>query len=99
MKTPDFVAIGVREPALRFLIIGGYAVGLWGYQRPTADTDFVAPNADREEWKRRATIAGLRLLTETKSFAQFRPEAGEDFDLMFVNESTFGSLWEGSVER
>jgi hypothetical protein len=60
MELRDFVDLGQREPKLRALVIGGYAVAAHGYTRATFDVDFLVPRNDRQEWLRRAEGAGLK---------------------------------------
>ena len=96
----DFIGLAGREPGLRFLIIGGYAVAAHGHTRATFDVDFLARRSDRPQWVQRCGDAGLRLLAESNAFAQFtEPSGGDGFDLMFVEDSTFEGLWLESVER
>lgn len=100
MELGDFIAVGEQEPELRFLIIGGYAVGAHGHTRATFDVDFLVRREDKELWMKRILDAGLRLFAEQRTFAQFtQPERGDGLDLMFVNEATFERLWSASEER
>lgn len=61
MEIPDFIRLGHREPALRFLIIGGWAVGAHGYTRSTFDVDFIVFQNERDQWFVRLTAGGLKL--------------------------------------
>ena len=100
MELPDFVDLGHRAPALRFLVIGGYAVGAHGHTRSTFDVDFLVRRADREAWISRLAAAGLSLFAETRAFAQFtQSQGGDGLDLMFVDESTFDEFWNASELR
>ncbi|HVR36378.1 MAG TPA: hypothetical protein VMS21_11070 [Methylomirabilota bacterium] len=100
MNLEDFIQTGQRPPELRFLVIGGYAVGAHGHVRATFDVDFLARCADRDAWRERLTSAGLIVFQETRAFAQFtQPEGGDGLDLMFVDEPTFGGIWEASLEQ
>jgi hypothetical protein len=96
---PDFITLAFRQPDLRFMVIGGYAVGAWGHVRPTRDTDFLVRDADRPKWKELAAQGGLRLVNEANVFAQFVPVEGEALDLMLVNDETFEKLWAESIMR
>jgi hypothetical protein len=49
----DYVGVARQEPALRFLIIGGYAAAAHGHSRATFDVDFLVQRDKREEWLRR----------------------------------------------
>ena len=99
MKISDFIQLANQAPALKFLVIGGYAVGAHGHTRTTFDVDFLARRDDRGEWLRRSAQAGLRLIGETNAFAQFSQDDADGFDLMFVNEETFAQMWAASVEK
>jgi hypothetical protein len=61
VELADFIRLGGREPALRFLIIGGYAVAAHGHTRVTFDVDLLVRRADREAWFIRLTADGLAL--------------------------------------
>lgn len=98
MELADFIHLGDREPRLRFLVIGGWAVGAHGHTRPTFDVDFCVRRADHEAWLMKAESAGLKLYRESGSFIQFtQPDGGDGFDLMYANETTFDGLWKDSV--
>ena len=100
MELPDFIQLGSREPALRFLIIGGYAVGAHGHTRATFDVDFLVRRAERKAWLERIAGAGLKLFGESPAFAQFtQAPDGDGLDLMFVDDATFDRLWPASEER
>lgn len=90
VKLPDFIRLAGEPPPLKSLVIGGFAVGVHGFTRPTFDVDLLIRRPDLEAWKQRLSGAGLLLLSEQTAFAQFSPGEGEDgLDLMMVNEETF----------
>lgn len=94
MELRDFIELGYRDPALRFLVIGGYAVAAHGHTRATFDVDLLARRADQPGWMTRATLAGLKLEGETSNFAQFSQSTPADgLDLMFVDDPTFEQLF------
>lgn len=100
MELADFIRLGNQEPALRFLIIGGYAVGAHGHTRATFDVDFLVRRHERAAWSNRIAAAGLKLFAEMNAFAQFtQPGGGDGLDLMFVDEPTFDQMWRASEER
>ena len=100
MELADFIRLGQQDPPLPFLIIGGYAVAAHGHTRATFDVDFLVRRGERAAWFSRLTAAGLKLFGETTAFAQFsQPEAGNELDLMLVEESTFDRMWQASEER
>ena len=100
MELPDFIRLGKQQPPLRFLIIGGYAVGAHGHTRATFDVDFLVRREERNAWFERIQSAGLKLFGETRAFAQFAqtPE-GDGLDLMFVEDATFEQFWQASEDR
>jgi hypothetical protein len=99
MELADFLGLGQRAPALRFLVIGGYAVAAHGHTRATFDVDFLARQADKSEWFSRLVASGLELFAESRGFAQFgRKAAGEALDLMFVEDESFERFWESAVQ-
>lgn len=57
MELPEFIRLGKQEPALQFLIIGGYAVATHGRKRATFDVDFLVRPADRVAWFTRLASA------------------------------------------
>src|SRR4051812_17539964 len=99
MNISDFIALANKEPALRFLVIGGYAVAAHGHTRTTFDVDFLVLNENRQAWIERLTASGLSKTAETNAFAQFSQKEGDGFDLMFVNTPTFEQMWDASEER
>jgi len=100
MELADFVRLGNQSPPLRFLIIGGYAVGAHGHTRPTFDLDLLVRRSERDLWFARLRTASLKLFGETRAFAQFtQTQEGDDLDLMFVDDPTFERFWQVSEER
>jgi hypothetical protein len=99
VELPDFIKLGNEVPALRFLVIGGWAVSAHGHARATFDVDFMVRSADRDGWIDRVTRRGLKLFRESGAFAQFTQQAGDGLDLMFVDDPTFGKMWQASEVR
>jgi hypothetical protein len=93
MNIDGFIELANRPPALRFLVIGGYAVAAHGHTRATFDVDFLALKEDRNAWTSKLTAAGLEKVSETNAFAQFSQKAGDGLDLMFVDAQTFEQMW------
>ena len=83
MTIGDFIRMGNAPPSLRFLVIGGWAVGAHGHTRSTFDVDFLVCNNDRAACLRRLADLGLTKTSEFKTFAQFRQEKGDGFQLDF----------------
>jgi hypothetical protein len=100
MELQDFVGIARHEPALRFMIIGGYAVAAHGHTRATFDVDFLVSKEDRRKWRHRLLDRGFQLISETAAFAQFSPpNQSTGLDLMFVAEATFEQFWAGAESK
>jgi len=100
MDLSDFIHLGTREPALRFLIIGGYAVAAQGHVRATFDVDLLVRRADHDAWCERVQCAGLTPFQRGQVFAQFtQPQGGDGLDLMFADDQTFEPMWRASEER
>lgn len=99
MELADFIRLGDQAPRLRFLIIGGWAVGAHGYTRSTFDVDFMVRQVDRDAWMQRAVATGLSLFQESKTFAQFTQQDADGFDLMFVDAQVFNRIWDASERR
>jgi hypothetical protein len=100
MELADFIRLARQEPALPFLVIGGYAVAAHGHVRATFDVDFLVRRADREAWFTRLTGAELEIFASSAVFAQFsQAQGGDELDLMFVDEPTFERMWAASEER
>jgi hypothetical protein len=80
---------------LPFLVAGGLAVEVHGYQRKTFDADLVIRRADRDTWLALTRELGFSVFREGPVFLQLNPPEGSDLppvDLMFVNDETFGKL-------
>jgi len=100
MELADFIQLGHQEPALGFLIIGGYAVAAHGHTRATFDVDLLVRRVDQEAWFRRLAASGLKLFGQTRTFAQFSQQhEGDGLDLMFIEESTIDRIWQASEGR
>lgn len=98
MRLPDFIRLADEAPPLEFLLIGGFAVGVHGFTRPTFDVDFLVRHSDLAAWKSRLLRSGLRLDAERSAFAQFSQAAGQDgLDLMLVNDQTFDRMNSAAV--
>lgn len=99
MTIGDFIRMGNAPPALRFMVIGGWAVGAHGHTRSTFDVDFLVPCEDRGQWFKKTSDQGLTKSAEQNTFAQFGQKDGDGLDLMFVSSSTFEKMWANSEER
>ncbi len=100
MDLADFINLGAAKPALRWIVIGGYAVAAHGHTRPTFDVDLMVLRRDEPEWRRRLAAAGLVAFGESSAFIQFsQPQGGDGLDLMLAGEETFEQMWSASEER
>ena len=99
MTIDGFIELANSSPALRFLVIGGYAVAAHGHARATFDVDFLVLKEDRNVWSEKISRIGLKKVAETNAFAQFAQQHGEGLDLMFVNAETFEQMWSASQKR
>ena len=84
---------------LEFLLVGGHAVIVHGYQRTTFDVDLAIRRADRERWLEVTRDLGFVLFHEGPNFLQFNPPPGEPLpvDLMFTSDDTFAKLRAGAL--
>ncbi len=101
MSTYSDLIAKANETSLPYLLIGGHAVGAWGYCRATKDIDFLVPEDSLEGWIAFLSETGYSILHRTHSFAQFAPRKDElpVLDLMIVDKSTFKKLSARSVEK
>ena len=99
MDIGELLIVGDEAPALRFLVIGGYAVNAHGYSRTTIDIDFLVRREDRALWMARLCQRGCAILREADVFMQFTQERGTAIDLMLVRDETFEQFWTASEER
>ena len=81
-------AIASQDPALPYLVIGGYAVAAHGYSRLTFDIDILVRRVDKEVWHERCLKAGLRCIGRSNSFSQY-DGSDKRLDLMLVDEQSF----------
>lgn len=89
--------------SLDFLLIGGHAVNIRGWSRPTIDFDLFVRRAQLPNWKEALTETGFTLFREHENFVQFSPAAsaaaGWNLDLMLVNDGTFQKVSSASTEH
>lgn len=60
-----------RDEKVEYAIIGGIALGAWGYQRVTVDLDFLILSQDLEIAHKYLTTHGYSCLTKNKEFASY----------------------------
>lgn len=80
------------------LLIGGYAMEIYGVIRQTLDIDFLISDEYFDKIKKRMSEKGYRLIAETENFMRFYNfEASlSDIDFLVVNETTFENLFKKS---
>jgi hypothetical protein len=99
MTVEDFFQLGDQPPPLRFLLIGGLAVGFHGYSRFTEDVDFLVSRPEADRWIARIEAAGLATVSRKENFAQFTQTDGMGLDLMFVSDETFEKMWTVALKK
>jgi len=97
MTTAEIIATCAKNSDLPFLVIGGLAVVAYGHPRDTIDLDYLVRRSDRQAWYRTLASQGYEVTHEHENFAQFTSKPGwVDLDLMFVNDSTFETMFTAS---
>ncbi len=92
---------GLQADGVRFLLIGGVAVGQYVATRLTFDIDFAICERDAARMADVMRRASFTVLNETANFTRWNPPPGlqEVTDFLYVDERTFGLLWSGRNER
>lgn len=100
MSALKLIADRATEKNLPFLLAGGQAVILHGYQRLTFDLDLVIQRQQRETWINLMKEIGYELFHEGPTFIQFNPPSGQltPVDMMLANEETFQKFIAGGVQ-
>lgn len=95
----DFLYRAEQRGEIRFLLIGGRSLEAHGYVRNTKDVDFLIAAEDVPSMERLLSTVGYHKDAETSIFSRWQHKAfgAEDVDLMFVNASTFESLWGDAI--
>lgn len=87
-----------KQEELKYCIIGGLAVGIWGELRFTADIDYVIRRKDFELLKIIMSKLGYKLVFAHPklSFSHFIPDSGigVKVDFMMVEDDTWNHLTE-----
>jgi hypothetical protein len=85
---------------LRFLVIGGLAINLYGYSRETADLDFLTCRDDRDEWLKLLGQLGYKVFSDGGNFIQLSSavQTAWPVDLMLVQKKTFQPMFAASRE-
>jgi hypothetical protein len=73
----DFKAVtsnlitSLEQEHVRYALIGGFAVSLWGYQRATVDMDFLVNRNDMEKVRQIVEEQGYRCIHASENVTQF----------------------------
>ena len=101
MKFFETIDAETRKRNLRFLVIGGLAVNLYGYSRDTADLDLLICAERREQWLDLFSQLGYAIYQDGGNFIQLSSEkhAAWPVDLMLVQEGTFATMFAAGHEE
>lgn len=92
----SLIATELKNAEVPYLIIGGFAVGAYGYQRFTRDFDILMTDAGFLKARPFLESAGYQVATHQKLVATlFYKEKDPKFipiDVVFVDEKTFGEM-------
>jgi predicted nucleotidyltransferase len=96
----DHLNDDAKQRNLRFVVIGGLAVNLYGHSRDTADLDLLVLSEARGEWLKYFLALGYTIYHDGGAFIQLAPpEKGAwPVDLMLVNSHTFTLIMMAAVE-
>ena len=93
MTTAEVLRACAEQAKLPFLVIGGHAVILHGYQRNTADLDVLIRRTDLDAWVGALAKVNYRPDYIQRTFARLRSSAGAiDLDVMLVSDETFEKM-------
>jgi predicted nucleotidyltransferase len=99
----SFLATIDREASdrgLRYLVIGGLAVNVYGYSRDTSDLDFFVSQNARVEWMNLLEKFEYKNFHDGGNFIQFEApnKSAWPVDLMLVQERTFAPIFQACVD-
>lgn len=85
---------------VRFLVIGGHALGAHGYNRQTGDLDLLAAKETRPFWDKALEELGYQSFQNHEVFCRYRPPTIDSWpiDLMFVDADTFRKMESAAVQ-
>ena len=100
MKLFEAIDTETRKYNLRFLVIGGLAINLYGYSRDTADLDFLISQTDRIQWLDLFTRLRYVVFHDGGNFIQLSSteHTAWPVDLMLVRTETFQPMLDASRE-
>ncbi len=93
------IAEKAQERGLPFLVGGGHAVILHGFERATFDLDLIINRAEKDYWAALFADFGFHAFAEAQAFLQLTPPDDQTpaVDLLLMNEATFGKLMAASL--
>jgi hypothetical protein len=100
VKLFETIDAETRKRNLRFLVIGGLAVNLYGYSRDTADLDLLICAGQRGPWLDVFSQLGYAIYNDGGNFIQLASgqHSAWPVDLMLVQEKTFAPMFAASRE-
>jgi len=86
---------------IKYALIGGFALGLWGINRATADLDFLVDKSYREKLMRVMSNAGYKVFYESENVAQFEKIGGilNGIDVLYAFREVSLSMLNRAVEK
>ena len=101
MKFFETIEAETHRRHLRFLVIGGLAVNLYGYSRDTADLDLLIGVSQRGQWLSLFFELGYTVHKDAGVFFQLLPpkQGAWPVDLMLVQEGTFATMFAAGHEE
>jgi hypothetical protein len=91
-------ALASQDPALPYLVIGGYAVIAHGFVRTTVDIDLLICRDGQKTLEKRAKAKGFEIFFQTNTFIQFTHKGDHiGLDLMMVAKPSFDSMYEAAL--
>ena len=101
MKFFEILDQETRKRNLRFLVIGGLAVNLYGYSRDTADLDLLVSVPQRESWLGLFSELGYTIYKDAGVFIQLSPpkQGAWPVDLMLVQQETSATMFAAGHEE
>jgi len=98
VKFFETIDIETRQRNLRYLVIGGLAVNLYGYSRETADLDLLISALQRDQWLGLFSEVGYAIYRDAAVFLQLSPpqQGAWPVDLMLVQNGTFEAMFAAS---
>ena len=82
----------LEKEHVSYALIGGFAVGLWGYHRATVDIDFLVNNNDMEKVRQIVEGQGYRCIHASENVTQFLSEDKNQGKLDFLHAFRPASL-------